>query len=120
MFIYRSKQKTDINHVIETVCNAKEELEPLTEEDVFKLPQLRIKVSKSMSEIVGLKGEIQQQEDKIQIVDCVESIDLEILGQPHRQRMDILVLSIPEEDKPSLQSRRMAVRGPFWFILKKK
>lgn len=41
-------------------------------------------------------------------------------GQPHRERMDNMVLLVSSEDKPSLKSRRMAVRGAFWLILKNK
>ena len=63
MFIVRSKEKVSINNVINFVTDIKEEdLDNLTDEDVFKIPQIKIRASQYLSEIIGIKGKVKDQD----------------------------------------------------------
>lgn len=67
MFLYRSREKTDISTVIETAMHSKEDLEPLTEADVFKIPRMNIHVSQYLSEIIELKGKVEGKDQVAEI-----------------------------------------------------
>ena len=45
MFVYMTKEKKDLDQIFELVKKSDDEVQPMTNNDIFKIPQIKIKTT---------------------------------------------------------------------------
>lgn len=75
----------------------------MTNNDVFKIPQLKIQVSNYITDLNSVRLKFPGDDKKYEIASIEQHVNLSMQGVPQQDNIDQLTLTVPDFENPKLK-----------------